>query len=50
MKKTIFITGASSGNGSASAKQGQDALYLLDARSKMSDDAFFAMQKQQFDL
>jgi NADP-dependent 3-hydroxy acid dehydrogenase YdfG len=31
-------------------RAGEDALYLLDARSKMSDNEYFAMQKQQFGL
>ncbi len=46
----IIYKAATDGKDTLRYRAGEDALYLLDARSKMSDDEYFAMQKQQFGL
>lgn len=44
----VIYTAATDGKDTLRYRAGADALQLLDARSKMSDEEFFAMQKQQF--
>jgi NADP-dependent 3-hydroxy acid dehydrogenase YdfG len=46
----VIFTAATDGKDSLRYRAGADAVQLLDARAKMSDDEFFAMQKQQFGL
>lgn len=46
----VIYMAATDGTDTLRYRAGADALQLLDARSKMSDDEFFAMQKQQFGL
>ncbi len=46
----IIYSAATDGKDTLRYRAGADALYLLDARSKMSDEAYFAMQRQQFGL
>lgn len=46
----VIYTAATDGKNTLRYRAGADALQLLDARSKMSDEEFFAMQKQQFGL
>lgn len=46
----IIYEAATDGKDTLRYRVGKDALYLLDARSKMSDDEYFAMQRQQFGL
>jgi len=46
----VIYTAAIDGKETLRYRAGADALQLLDARSKMSDDDFFAMQKQQLGL
>jgi NADP-dependent 3-hydroxy acid dehydrogenase YdfG len=44
----VIYTAATDGTDTLRYRAGADALQLLDARSKMTDEEFFAMQKQQF--
>jgi NADP-dependent 3-hydroxy acid dehydrogenase YdfG len=44
----VIYTASTDGKDTLRYRAGADALQLLDARSKMSDEEFFAMQKQQF--
>lgn len=44
----VIYTAATDGKDTLRYRAGADAIQLLDARSKMSDEDFFAMQKQQF--
>jgi short-subunit dehydrogenase len=46
----VNYTAATDGKDTLRYRAGEDALQLLDARSNMSDDEFFAMQKQQLGL
>lgn len=46
----VIYTAATDGTDTLRYRAGADALQLLDARSKMTDEEFFAMQKQQFGL
>jgi len=46
----VIYTAATDGKSTLRYKAGADAEQLLAARSKMSDEEFFAMQKQQFGL
>lgn len=46
----VIFTAATDGTDTLRYRAGADALQLLDARNKMTDEAFFAMQKQQFGL
>lgn len=46
----VIYTAATDGTETLRYKAGADALQILDARSKMSDEEFFALQKQQFGL
>jgi len=46
----VIYTAATDGKDTLRYRAGADALQLLDARSKMTDEEFFAMQKQQFGL
>ncbi len=46
----IIYEAATDGKDTLRYRAGEDALYLLEARSKMSDEEYFAMQKQQFGL
>jgi len=46
----VIYTAATDGNDTLRYGAGADALQILDARSKMSDEAFFDMQKQQFGI
>jgi NADP-dependent 3-hydroxy acid dehydrogenase YdfG len=46
----VIYTAATDGKDTLRYRAGSDAQYLLDARSKMSDEDYFAMQKQQFGL
>jgi NADP-dependent 3-hydroxy acid dehydrogenase YdfG len=46
----VIYTAATDGQDTLRYRAGVDALQVLDARSKMSDEAFFAMQKQQFGI
>ena len=46
----VIYTAATDGKDTLRYRAGADALQLLDARSTMSDEGFFAMQKQQFGL
>jgi NADP-dependent 3-hydroxy acid dehydrogenase YdfG len=46
----VIYTAATDGTDTLRYRAGADALQVLDARSKMSDEAFFAMQKQQFGI
>jgi len=44
----VIFTAATDGQDTLRYRAGADALQILDARSKMSDEEFFSMQKQQF--
>lgn len=46
----VIYTAANDEKDTLRYRAGADALQLLEARSNMSDDEFFAMQKQQFGL
>ncbi len=46
----VIYTAATDGTETLRYRAGADALHLLDARSKMTDEEFFAMQQQQFGL
>lgn len=46
----VIYVAATDGKDTLRYKAGADALQVLDARSKMSDDEFFAMQEQQLGL
>jgi len=46
----VIYTAATDGTDTLRYRAGDDAHYLLDARSKMSDEAYFAMQKEQLGL
>lgn len=46
----VIYTAATDGKDTLRYRAGADALQILDARSKMSDEEFFVMQKQQFGL
>jgi short-subunit dehydrogenase len=46
----VIYTAATDGQDTLRYRAGSDAIQLLDARSQMSDEGFFAMQKQQFGL
>lgn len=46
----VIYTAATDGTNTLRYGAGADALQILDARSKMTDEEFFAMQKQQFGL
>lgn len=46
----VIYTAATDGQDTLRYRAGADALQILEARSTMSDEAFFAMQKQQFGL
>lgn len=46
----VIYTAATDGTDTLRYRAGADALQLLDARSKMTDEEFFTMQKQQFGL
>jgi NADP-dependent 3-hydroxy acid dehydrogenase YdfG len=46
----VIYTAATDETNTLRYRAGADALQLLEARSKMSDEEFFAMQKQQFGL
>ncbi|CAN0603535.1 unnamed protein product, partial [Ectocarpus sp. 12 AP-2014] len=46
----VIYTAATDGKDTLRYRAGADALQLLDARSKMTDEEFFGMQKQQFGL
>jgi len=46
----VIYTAATDGKDTLRYRAGADALQILEARSTMSDDSFFAMQKQQFGL
>lgn len=46
----VIYEAATDGKDTLRYRAGDDALYLLNARSEMSDEAFFAMQKQQSGL
>lgn len=46
----VIYTAATDGKDTLRYRAGADALQLLDARSKMTDEEFFAMQLQQFGL
>ena len=46
----VIYTAATDGTDTLRYRAGADALQLLEARSKMSDEEFFAMQKQLFGL
>lgn len=46
----VIYKAATDGKDTLRYRAGADALQILDARSKISDDEFFAMQKQQFGL
>lgn len=46
----VIFTAATDDKDTLRYRAGADALQLLDARSKMTDEEFFAMQKQQFGL
>lgn len=46
----VIYTAATDGKDTLRYRAGADALQILEARSKMSDEEFFAMQKQQFGL
>jgi short-subunit dehydrogenase len=46
----VIYTAATDGTDTLRYRAGADALQLLDARSKMTDEEFFAMQEQQFGL
>lgn len=46
----VIYTAATDGRDTLRYRAGADALQLLDARSKMTDEEFFGMQKQQFGL
>jgi NADP-dependent 3-hydroxy acid dehydrogenase YdfG len=46
----VIYSAATDGSDTLRYRAGADALQLLDARSKMSDNDFFAMQKQQLGI
>lgn len=46
----VIYKAATDGKETLRYRAGADALHLLDARSKMSDDEYFAMQRQQFGM
>ena len=46
----VIYTAATDGTDTLRYRAGADALQLLDARSNMTDEEFFAMQQQQFGL
>jgi NADP-dependent 3-hydroxy acid dehydrogenase YdfG len=46
----VIYTAATDGTDTLRYRAGTDALQLLDARSKMTDEEFFAMQQEQFGL
>jgi len=46
----VIFTAATDGSDTLRYRAGADAIQLLDARTKMSDEEFFAMQQQQFRL
>lgn len=46
----VIYAAATDGKNTLRYRAGSDAIYLLDARDKMSDEEYFAMQNQQFGL
>lgn len=46
----VIYTAATDGTGTLRYRAGADAMQLLDARSKMTDEEFFAMQQQQLGI
>lgn len=46
----VIYTAATDGKDTLRYRAGADALQVLEARSKMTDEEFFALQKQQFGL